>query len=268
MMLALGNVHLAPLLREMKKIALDQSSDHEFNVEHGRGSWSHADGWGLAYLQQGEWVVEKSLQPFFSDPRIEQEPFRMIQTTAALIHVRKKAGSGLALENTHPFIVRTETLGEVVFCHNGCIEDEISFSPEFRPQGQTDSEKWLYAILTELKGSTMVKAIRENFRRLRNFTGTNIILAGEKKFYAGMSQNRYPRYYQLLLGQRKDLLVVSSERLDSLPGMTWTTLTEGDVVEIDHRTRQYTIHAAERRELMEPLYVESAKGPARALYPC
>ena len=122
---ALGTFEINQVVDGMIMMAKDRTLDHELNKEQGRESWLHDDGWGVAYIENGEWKIYKSIKPIFEDPFVET--LKTIKTHYMLIHVRKKMGSELANENTHPFTTIHKEQ-EFVFCHNGFIDENIEFN--------------------------------------------------------------------------------------------------------------------------------------------
>jgi len=120
----------------------------------------HADGWGAAF-SLGE------------EPQVVKEPvaartstvFRSAMRTAApaaAVHLRWATG-GLPVRtvNTHPFVV-----GGVAFAHNGHVQDlrrvESLVDADLvgTPRGDTDSERYFLAVLTQLRrGALPVEAL-------------------------------------------------------------------------------------------------------------
>ena len=233
MLIAVGNVNINKLLDGIILMASDQNSRHELNKEKGKGSWSHADGWGIAYRNSADkWVIEKSTMAIYEDPKVDS--FRNIKTNIAILHARKKIGSKTSLPNTHPFIAEKEGVGSCVFCHNGFIEDEIKYSSKFTPQGKTDSEKLFYSILTDLKRDDAVQAIQTNFKRYHKLRGTNVILSTPHRSFVAVRKNLFPQYYQMQIGRTTDQVIISSEVLPTVPGALWEPIEQGEIVTINH----------------------------------
>jgi len=236
MILAVGEVQVYSILQDLMIMAKDQNKIHELNANLGRGSWKHTDGWGAAYLQQGQWVVIKSVKALCDNQDIEQ--FKSVKTSLALLHARKRIGSKTSLENTHPFIETDSKLGECVFCHNGFIQDKIEFNHQFKLKGNTDSEKLFYSILTDTANTEVALAVRQNFSRHPKVRGSNIILASKNYSYVGIGKNILPQYYGMVIGKSDRLLVISSEKLPSFSHLAWTELQQGDIVTVDNKTME------------------------------
>lgn len=246
MLIAVGNVDVNSLIDSAVLIAKDLNSRHELNRKQGQGSWKHGDGWGIAYLDaKGEWVIKKSIKAIYDDPTIDQA--RNIQTNLLLLHIRRKIGSETSVHNTHPFIIKDRKTKVYVFCHNGFIDEEIHYDQRFQPLGETDSEKLFYSILTDLKRSNIMKAIKKNFNRYNNLKGTNIILSTKDSTFVAMRKNKFPKYYQMCLGRTKDMIVVSSEQFDkeqpnNSPGIYWEPLNHGEIIKINHSSLKTEVH--------------------------
>lgn len=164
-----------------------------------------------------------------------------------MLHIRKKAGSGKSIRNTHPFvaenlIVETNTPETYLFCHNGSIEEKITYDrSKYHPSGQTDSEKLFYSILTDLKNDkNLVEAIRNNLKRYHNLNGTNLILSKNSRSIVAVRKNKCSTYYRMQVGKTKDSLIFSSERLP-LAEFKWQPLEQGNIVTINHRDLTYSV---------------------------
>lgn len=246
MLIASGDFDVNPILDGAIKMALDQNSVHELNKKKGQGSWVHSDGWGIAYInEKGDWVIKKSTKAIYEDPLINE--IRKIKTKLLILHVRRKVGSETAIENTHPFIIKNEKKGPFVFCHNGFIEEEIKFDSKYDLFGDTDSEKLFYSILTDLKKEKLDKAIRKNFKRYKTLSGTNIILSTKNKTVIAVRKNEFPEYYQMKIGKRENLIIVSSEIIPNLPEVSWEPIEQGDIVKIKHDKLKISISKQSRK---------------------
>jgi len=244
MIVASGNIDLSKIVESIALMARDENSIHEWNKKEGPGSCKHADGWGVAYrTKKGAFTIKKSTKPIFEDPEVEK--LRNIKTDFLIIHVRRKAGSEIAVENTHPFKAKHAKLGECIFCHNGRIEDEIQFDPKFKPQGKTDSERLLYSILSDIQENTDEKiatALKNNLQKYHQTKGSNIILATKDKTHVAMRKTELPRYYGLSMGIGKDFMLVSSEKLKTFPDISWKAVAPESVITMHNGSTKFTIH--------------------------
>ena len=233
-------------------MAKDENSLHEMN-ENKPGRWQHADGWGLAYLdQKGNFIIKKSPRTIFESKEIKK--LSDLKTNFLIAHVRKKAGSDISLKNTHPFRAKHTVLGECVFCHNGVIEDEIVFNTQYKPQGKTDSERLFYSILSDIAENDdrkIVSVIRKNLQRYTKTRGSNIVLSSKEKTYVAMRKNKLPKYYGMKVGQGKDFMLISSEKLKTFPNIYWTSILPDDVVSVQNGTARFSINRGKRTFLQK-----------------
>jgi len=225
MLIATGKVPMNSLIDGIITMALDQSTSHEHNQRIGQGNWTHGDGWGIAFLRNNEWILEKSPRPIYDDPKIDR--FRNIKTNLVIIHVRKKSiGDDIVLNNCHPFQHQN-----FVFCHNGTIKEKIFHHPQFQPLGTTDSERLFYSILSKENLTQAIKTILDQYKTAK---GSNIILCNKENFYVYIKENKHPLYYQMEITQNKDLTIVSSEKLNGFNHLTWEKVSPGKVFAIKH----------------------------------
>jgi predicted glutamine amidotransferase len=233
MLLAVGKINMAELIDGAISMAKDENRIHEYNSEKGLGSWTHGDGWGIAYLKSGTWVIKKSSKAIYDDDLTEK--IKLIKTTAVVIHARYKTVGETMPENTHPFHINTKKHGNFVFCHNGTVEDEISFSDVFEVKGSTDSEKLFYSILTDFEKSNDPLIIRRNIKKYKKCFGSNIILSTPKKSIVSVNAHAsYPIYYRMFIGQNQQWTVIGSEELPQISNMSWEKIGLWDTLTVDH----------------------------------
>lgn len=118
--------------------------------QRGGNTGDHSDGWGLALFRQGK----TDIQIHQSAAHNCQGASHLLQTrpkaTTVLAHIRKATEGEVSRENTHPFV--RDLWGETwAFAHNGDLKE---FYPEpggeYRPVGQTDSERAFCHLLNRL----------------------------------------------------------------------------------------------------------------------
>lgn len=240
--IASGNFEVAKVIDSIIFMAQDQNSSHERNTEKGLGSYTHPDGWGVAYLSDKGLVIKKSTKAIFKDPLVDQ--LRKIKTDFMFIHVRKESCGKVSLKNTHPFKARHPLLGECLFCHNGTIKDQILFDASYKSQGSTDSERLFYSILsdiTENEDLSIAKKIQQNLQKYPETKGSNIVLATLDKTYVAIRKNQLPKYFGMMLGQGKDFLLISSEKLKTFPDIKWRSILPEEVVIIQNGTTSFSV---------------------------
>ncbi|MBT4651298.1 class II glutamine amidotransferase [Candidatus Woesearchaeota archaeon] len=235
MIIAIGELNFNPLIDSLILMAEDKNELHEHN-KNNQGSFLHKEGWGIAYLDQDQnWIIEKSPLPIYKDSKIDQ--CRNINTNLAILHVRKATKGIVSLENTHPFQQQ-----DFVFCHNGGIHEEILHSPSFQPQGNTDSEKLFYSLLTEINHHPKIEdAIKINLNKYHNYSGINLFLANKSHSYIYIKKNNLKEYFQMKLGINKNFLIISSEILPNLPETKWQILEQDDLITINNQTKEFSI---------------------------
>jgi glutamine amidotransferase len=128
----------------------------------------HGDGWGIAFFEgQGvrHFVDHQSAS---SSPIAELIRRYPIKSKNVIAHIRKATQGEVSLENCHPFV--RELWGRYwVFAHNGNL---VNFEPRlhgnFKPVGQTDSERAFCWIMQELaKSHASVPSVQELSLTLR-----------------------------------------------------------------------------------------------------
>jgi predicted glutamine amidotransferase len=112
------------------------------------------DGWGLAFFQGGEVLLQRNPKPVAGDVDF-YTAIRDLRTDYVVGHVRDAGGEKAKLENTQPFRFRTW-----VFAHSGKVEsidvvrkEVVEFIPDFlrrNIRGETDSEYVFHLFLAFL----------------------------------------------------------------------------------------------------------------------
>jgi glutamine amidotransferase len=125
---------------------------HEL-ARHGGETGIHADGWGVAFMQDRDVALFREPSAAAHSPWIiclETHPFR---TMTVLAHIRHATRGAITLENTQPF--SRELWGRVhTFAHNGDVGSELAHDavapPRYRAIGETDSEAAFCLLLERL----------------------------------------------------------------------------------------------------------------------
>jgi len=122
-------------------------------ARHGGDTGPHRDGWGVAYLQDGDALVLREPDAASASRLLACAKHTTLRSTTVVAHIRRATQGPRMLRNTQPF---TRELGGRlhVFAHNGMlpgIEDDARFSTHrFRRIGDTDSEHAFCALLDRL----------------------------------------------------------------------------------------------------------------------
>ncbi len=250
MLVAVGDFDPEELFTAFCLMAEDKNIFHEHNQNKAPGDWRHEDGWGMAYIQERRWKIHKSILPAFSDA--QARPALPAHSPVVLFHSRKRTKGDIHEKNTHPF-----AHGRYVFCHNGTIEGDIKHAPCFLPQGETDSERLFYAILSAFgdghAGDESAFHIREVIQNYKKNTGSNIILSSPEKTFVSVNYSQYPAYYSMALGVGKEGIIISSEKVPvggTKRGMEWSFLNDGEIAVIEHGNRKVKVLAAREMKVM------------------
>ncbi|MGA0572253.1 class II glutamine amidotransferase [Variovorax sp. VNK109] len=168
-------------------------------AQRGGNTGDHADGWGIAFFEGA------GLRHFVDHQRAVDSPVAElirrypIKSRHVIAHIRKATQGAVALENCHPFV--RELWGRYwVFAHNGDLKE---FWPRlhanFRPVGNTDSERAFCWIMQELaKSHAGVPTVEELTITLRELSaqiakhGTfNFLLSNGHALWAHASTNLF-----------------------------------------------------------------------------
>jgi predicted glutamine amidotransferase len=112
-------------------------------ARRGGGTGPHIDGWGIAFLRDGDVQLIREPEPSADSAHLRFIHDQHIPSALVISHIRKATQGSVCLRNTQPF---TRELGGQphMFAHNGDLgpvrtQIELS-SSRFRSIGDTDSE--------------------------------------------------------------------------------------------------------------------------------
>ncbi len=159
----------------------------------------HADGWGITFFEGRGVRHFVDHEPASTSPVAELIARYPIKSRNVVAHIRKATEGAVALENCHPFV--RELWGRYwVFAHNGTLKD---FHPRlhgnFRPVGQTDSERAFCWLMQELaKSHVSVPSVAELTLTLRELApqivrhgSFNFLLSNGEALWAHCATNLY-----------------------------------------------------------------------------
>jgi glutamine amidotransferase len=159
----------------------------------------HADGWGIAFFEGRGVRHFVDHEPASTSPVAELIGRYPIKSRHVVAHIRKATEGAVALENCHPFV--RELWGRYwVFAHNGTLKD---FHPRlhgnFRPVGQTDSERafcWLMQELAKSHASVpsvveLTLTLRELAPQIAQHGSFNFLLSNGEALWAHCATNLY-----------------------------------------------------------------------------
>ena len=207
-------------------------------------SAEHKDGWGITSIDKAGKVsrtvdLERAVaSSTFVD--VKDRP-----ADSGLLHLRL-ASKGLTIDikNNHPFVDGTYS-----FMHNGTIRPAASveafIDPEFanRAQGSTDSERYFYVILSEIKKHGLVDGLRSAVTKISdncNFSSINCMLLTPDYLIAACEFNTGEQsewtvnsHYELRYRSDESGVVISSTGWGH---DDWTVLANHQVLVVDRKS--------------------------------
>jgi predicted glutamine amidotransferase len=252
----------------------------------------HRDGWGMAWYDGPQLLVEKSPLRAIDEPAYDKLAHQALGDVG-LLHLRM-ATPGLPVEmrNTHPF-----ARGGYAMAHNGAvlpldrIGELLPAAWEQQLTGTTDSERYFLHVMSGLEAhGDAIAALSSTVADIdRRFAGNslNAILVGPDALYAvccyhperiprdGLSMRGYEgppeRYFDLAYRVTPDAVVVASS---GWPQDGWSYVPNRHVMVVDRGTLRVSMEPLPpanpaKMALREPLVVTppSATRAARAAVP-
>jgi predicted glutamine amidotransferase len=208
-------------------------------------SAEHKDGWGIGY--EGE--VIKDINPA-NQSSLLTETGKRLETAGALFHLRLASkGITINIDNNHPF-----THGTTTFMHNGTIRPsdtaEQFISEKYKPlvTGTTDSERFFYALLSQVDEFGLVEGVRSIVNKIRaiaDYSALNIMVQTPDTLIAvcefndtNKSEWSGPDHYELRFSAREgDFLVASTGWGNS----DWEHLNNHQMLVVNRSTLEYSI---------------------------
>jgi predicted glutamine amidotransferase len=204
----------------------------------------HKHGWGITSVaRSGEITRTVDLER-----AVASSTFESVRDRAAdsgLLHLRLASkGLSIDIKNNHPFVD-----GSYSFMHNGTIRPAASveafIDPEFanRAQGSTDSERYFYAILSEIKQHGLVDGFRSAVTKISDnceFSSINCMLLTPDYLIAACEFNvdeqsewTVESHYELRFRSDKSGVVISSTGWGH---DDWSVLANHQVLIIDRKS--------------------------------
>ena len=208
-------------------------------------SAEHKDGWGIGY--EGE--VIKDIKPAQESELLTQTG-QNLETSGALFHLRLASkGIVVNIDNNHPF-----TYGTTTFMHNGTIrpfdtaEQFINKKYKALVTGTTDSERFFYALLSQIDELGLVEGARKTvnlIRAIADYSALNIMVQTPDTLIAicefneeNKSEWSGPEHYELRFTQRgEDFLIASTGWGNS----DWQHLDNHQMLVVNRSTLEYSI---------------------------
>jgi predicted glutamine amidotransferase len=210
-------------------------------------SAEHKDGWGIGH--DGE--VIKDINPA-KESSLLAETGKNLETAGALFHLRLASkGITINIDNNHPF-----THGTTTFMHNGTIRPsdaaEQFISEKYRAliTGTTDSEKFFYALLSQVDELGLVEGVRtivNQIRAIADYSALNIMVQTPDTLIAvcefndtNKSEWSGPDHYELRFSPREDDFLIASTGWGNTD---WQHLDNHQMLVVDRSTLKYLISA-------------------------
>ncbi|WP_159078235.1 class II glutamine amidotransferase [Salinibacterium hongtaonis] len=203
----------------------------------------HADGWGLAAENASGRTHAIAAEAAHSSARYAAA-FSGTRTTSAIAHLRAATlDLAVAERNTHPFIH-----GNLSFAHNGSIREVAAIEPlidaDLRAtlQGETDSERYLLALVSEMRRSSVVDAVRTVAEQLGDVADeasiNALLLTPDELIIVADDPAKAPAflgadYYELSYTVTDDYTAVASSGWER---EGWHRVPERSVLTLDRRT--------------------------------
>ena len=120
-------------------------------ARHGGDTGPHRDGWGIAYMHDGDAFVVREPDAAHDSACLGFLRARDRATTQLIAHIRRATHGARLLRNTQPF--QRELGGHVhLFAHNGMLAGAERLRARWNvPIGDTDSERAFCALLDRVR---------------------------------------------------------------------------------------------------------------------
>jgi predicted glutamine amidotransferase len=208
-------------------------------------SAEHKDGWGIGY--EGE-VIKDLIPARESD--LLSETGKNLETAGALFHLRLASkGLTIDIDNNHPF-----TYGTTTFMHNGTIRPsdtaEQFINDKYRSliTGTTDSERFFYALLSQIDELGLVEGVRKAVnlvRAIADYSAINIMVQTPDTLIAVCEFNEAntsewsgPDHYELRFAVRGDDFLIASTGWGNTD---WQHLDNHQMLVVNRSTLEYSI---------------------------
>jgi predicted glutamine amidotransferase len=244
MIAATGEIDPSALRRALQLMASNENPDHTHEKRALKEGYRHEDGWGAAWVEQGNLRVRHSIHSCLTDGSLAD--LDAVRTDLLVLHARRATKKNtIALENTHPFLV--EHRGRPwAFCHNGALHDLHGVRPAsgLVPSGTVDSELLFYHILNHLEPNDLAGSVLRSLEPFGQYTALHCLLTSADQVLAVSKrhpENAHPEYFALWEGRGPDLEVVSSEPVKGVGVDQWTRIPNPGVVTLRRKTESVTV---------------------------
>jgi len=142
---------MCELFAQSSSVAAEADHALQVLVRHGGDTGPHRDGWGIAYMHDGDALVVREPNAAHDSACLAFLHTKNPATTQLIAHIRRATQGAPLLRNTQPF--QRELGGRVhLFAHNGMLPRVERLRVRWnRPIGDTDSEHAFCALLDRLR---------------------------------------------------------------------------------------------------------------------
>ncbi len=179
----------------------------------------HADGWGVAFYQNGELEVYKSGGNLLEET---DQALELLSKTrecpVVILHLRKSAWKNTTSpRHAHPF-----RYGNVAFAHNGTVYDYKELIPDITPsvlrKDALDTEVFFHHFMRN-PSPELGKAFLHTvslIKSLCRYSALNCLFSDGLKLFAYRDYSREPAYYSLFKAFSGNSCFISSQTLDKI----------------------------------------------------
>jgi predicted glutamine amidotransferase len=174
------------------------------------GDWQ-GDGCGISWLENDEWKVKTSIDPFWKN----LENFSKIPlTNQILMHARSASfpqHKGI-IEYNQPYIWKNYS-----FVFNGFLK---GVALPYQLEGKIGAQKIWSLLQKFLKERSPVEALQETVtilnKHTREIQAINLGLSDSKNFYVYSQYNSHPDYYNVRIYKDQYMQIICSEDLPNM----------------------------------------------------
>jgi glutamine amidotransferase len=191
---------------------------------------ANPDGWGVAFYSDNKLQVVKEAETSV-DSGLFDFLERYPESQTIITHVRRSTRGGRSYLNTHPFyrlLTIDSNKREYAFAHNGTLtqQEKLRFN-EFRPIGETDSERAFCHLLDAILDKAILQWNHHDYRYIESLlqeindgqNTLNCIFSDGKHLFCYSDENDHNsglRFIKQTYPYHKVELISSNDRLGEI----------------------------------------------------